>query len=229
LQYDSNSGIEELVNPKDELNKKIVALANTMREWNEKTKEARKSVREQLKDIIDLGKKRKMDKNELRKLINAIFEIHGIHRSWLRRLLPEGLKDTSKKRISYQQKQEIEKERQRLLQQMPKSQQASTSLSSPEYISEFESGSSGSEFNLEKYTPTTSYAFMEPKSPDNDVPAGGNRSIETNIRIQDLEAEVRHLSEPFVAKTYLQTKTEDIPLVVEIDPVKKVIISVQID
>jgi hypothetical protein len=75
----------------------------------------------------------------------------------------------------------------------------------------------------------TSYTTIEPKSPHNDIPTEEDRSSETNRRIQDLETEVRHLSKPFIAKTYLQTETENIPLVAEIDPVKKVVISIQID
>jgi hypothetical protein len=109
---------EDLMNPKDELKKKIVAVASTIRNWYDETRKARKSVREQLQEVVDLGlNKYKMQKPELRELTEEIFRYHGISESWLRKLLPEGLKDTSKTRISYLQKQEMEKERQRLLQQ----------------------------------------------------------------------------------------------------------------
>ena len=102
---DSNSEIEDLMNPKDELKKKIVTLASTIRKWNAETVETRKSVRTQLKDILDLGlNKYKMQKTEVRKLVEEIFLYHGISESWLRKLLPEGLKDTSKTRLSYLQK-----------------------------------------------------------------------------------------------------------------------------
>ena len=57
-----------------------------------------------------------MEKTELRKLIEEIFRIHGVSESWLRKLLPIELKNTSKTRISYLQRQQIEKESQRLLQ-----------------------------------------------------------------------------------------------------------------
>jgi molybdopterin-biosynthesis enzyme MoeA-like protein len=95
-----------------------VNLAGMIRKWNEETVKVRKSVRDQLKAITDLGlNKYKMQKTELRKLTEEIFRYYGISESWLRKLLPEGLKDTSKTRLSYLQKQEMEKERQRLLQQ----------------------------------------------------------------------------------------------------------------
>ena len=57
-----------------------------------------------------------MQKTDLRNLVVEIFRYHGVSESWIRKLLPEGLKYTSKTRISYLQRQEIEKERQRLLQ-----------------------------------------------------------------------------------------------------------------
>jgi hypothetical protein len=119
LQSDSNSEIEDLMDPKDEVKKKIVTLASTIRKWNADTLETRKSVRTQLKDILDLGlNKYKMQKIEVRKLVEEIFLYHGISESWLRKLLPEGLKDTSKTRLSYLQKQKIVEERQRLLLQL---------------------------------------------------------------------------------------------------------------
>ena len=117
MQSDSDSEIEELMNPKDELKKKIVNLADTMRKWNEETVKVRKTVREQLEEITNLGlNKYHMKRTELRKLVEEIFRIHGVSDSWLRKLLPVELKDSSKTRISYQQRQDIEKESQRLLQ-----------------------------------------------------------------------------------------------------------------
>jgi hypothetical protein len=219
---------EDLLNPNDELKKKIVVLAITIRQWNEQTKEARKSVREQLKDIIDLGLKRKMSEPELRKLINEIFLYHGIHPSWLRKLLPEAVKDTSKTRISYVQRQEIEKEQQRLLQQISESQQASnprtSSLLSLEPSMEFGSGES---------TPTN-YALIKCDSPDENTSTEenkmiANRSNETNKKIQELETQVQQLSEPFIARVNLQTPTQDILLIAQIDPVKRVITSIHVD
>ena len=101
------------MDPQDELKKKIVTLANDMRIWNNINMKARKSVKKQFGEILDLGlNKYKMNKTDLRKLVVSIFLIHGVSESWLRKLLPVELKDTSKKRISYLQMQGIEKERQ---------------------------------------------------------------------------------------------------------------------
>lgn len=238
------------MNPKDELKKKIVALANTMREYNEKTKEARKSVREQLKDIVDLGlNQRKMEKTELRKLLNEIFLYHGIHESWLRKLLPEGLKDESKTRLSYLQKQEIERERQRLLQQ----QQQETSESCNESI--LPDGSiaiSATDEDLNKDTSSSSVLESKQESelegriqkddvivyedqdttiitPTNNVSAIKDVVQEASKKVVRLEAEVRRLSEPFVARASLRSLSKEVLVVAQIDPVEKVITSIQID
>lgn len=234
LQSDSGSEIEDLMNPKDELKKRIVTLAGTMKEWNEKTKEARKSVRKQLEDIIDLGlNKHKMEKTELRKLINQIFEYHGIHQSWLRKLLPKELKDSSKTRLSYLQRQEIEKERQRLLlHQASESQQefeaeieyeslpdGSVMVSSPYQSQDSKSSPSSLEAKQEL---ATEYEVYQSPSPKTSVPSSEESNTlefrisedklsEVNKKIESLEAEVQRLSEPFDAKANLPTIYEDVP------------------
>ena len=117
MQSDSDSEIEDLMNPTDELKKKIVNLAVTIREWNIETRKVRKIVKKQFEEILSLGlKKRNMEKTALRRLVEDLFRIHGVSDSWIRKQLPPELKDSSKIRISYLQKQEIKKERQRLLQ-----------------------------------------------------------------------------------------------------------------
>ena len=57
-----------------------------------------------------------MEKTALRRLVEDLFRIHGVSDSWIRKQLPPKIKDSSKIRISYLQKQEIKKEQQRLLQ-----------------------------------------------------------------------------------------------------------------
>jgi hypothetical protein len=234
LQHDYESEIEDLMNPKDELKKRIVTLAGTMREWNEKTKEARKSVRKQLEDIIDLGlNKRKMGKTELRNLINEIFQYHGIHQSWLRKLLPKELKDTSKTRLSYQQRQEIEKEQQRLLlqQQASGSQQeseirerthpvrrivGSVSYQSPEpEITPF-SSETMQELETEYVSEYDSQETLS--SPSKEPVKVQNELSEAYKKIEKLEADVLRLSEQFIARASLQILSETIPVVAHIDP-----------
>ena len=46
MRPESDSEIEDLANPKDELKKKIVDLACTIRKWNDETVQARKTGQE---------------------------------------------------------------------------------------------------------------------------------------------------------------------------------------
>ena len=230
----SDSEMEDLASPKDELKKKIVTLADTIRKWNAETVEARKSVRTQLKEIADLGlNKYKMQKAELRNLVVEIFRYHGVSESWIRKLLPEGLKYTSKTRISYLQRQEIEKERQRLLLKQAsqlsqqESDQGSSSIPSD----------SQDRLETEEYitADTVSYQLQELEesaSHDdirNDFKTTHNKLFEANQNIERLREDVLRLSERFDATAYLQTAEQDIPLIVQVDPVKKAIISIRLE
>ena len=229
------SEIEDLANPKDELEKKIVSLATTIREWKNETTRVRRTVKEQFVEILDLGlNKYKMEKTALRRLVIDIFRIHDVSDSWLRKLLPEGLKDTSKTRISYQQKQEIEKERQRLLQER---------VLGSKHDSEIHDLSGGSTAEPDSFQPLepettqssskTGYIDHASKyhSQDQDTrssPSYSNESIELQSelseaykKIEKLEADVQRLSEQFIAKANLQAYSETFPLVAHIDPVKK--------
>lgn len=229
LQSNSDSEVEDLMNPKDELKKKIVNLACTIRKWNEETVQVRKSVREQLQEILDLGlNEYKMQQTELRKLVEQIFRYHGISESWLRRLLPKGLKDTSKTRISYLQKQEIEKERQRLL----SLRQASESQPSIEVLPSLSSSSleSQQEFKSGEVSPSyNEIVKFETSDHEARTITIENRLNEANKRIERLEVNIEQLSKPFIARANLQTSEEDIPLIAQIDPVEKVVTWIRFD
>jgi hypothetical protein len=185
-----------------------------------------------------------MQKTDLRNLVNEIFLFHGIHPSWLRKLLPEGLKDTSKTRLSYLQMQEIEKERQRLLQKASESHQKSSIKGSiPPDGSIMVSAKlrtlpsplkSQEELESEDYTASDVTAMVS-ETPVREDPINmelkttQDRLYEANKKIERLEADVQHLSKLFVAKAYLQAAEQDILLVANIDPVRKVIMSIQVD
>ena len=225
MQSDSDSEIEELMNPKDELKKKIVNLADTMRKWNEETVKVRKTVREQLEEITNLGlNKYHMKRTELRKLVEEIFRIHGVSDSWLRKLLPVELKDSSKTRISYQQRQDIEKESQRLLelqqQQDLGSQHESEIRESSHPNAESLSGQfTEEEIRVEELEYPSEYHSQNHEilsSSDSKEPDDAYKN-----KIEKLEADVRRLSEQFVAKGNLQASTKTFPLIAHIDPVKR--------
>ena len=241
MQYDNESEVEDLMNPTDELKKKIVTLADTMRKWNDANIKARKTVKKQIEEIVNLGLNRyHMERIDLRRLVEKIFRYHSVSESWIRKLLPIELKDSSKTRISYLQRQEIEKERQRLLQQ-----QASESQQESE-IGEY-SNPDGSTVESASYQPVelelTPYASeirqglevryeLGNNSLDHEAPSHSKEPVEVQNepselseaykkKIEKLEADVRRLSEQFVAKTNLQAYSETFSLIVHIDPVEK--------
>jgi hypothetical protein len=225
--------IEDLINPKDELNKKIVTLACTIRKWNEETAKVRKTVKKQIEEIVNSAlNKYNMENTELRRLVEKIFRYYSVSESWIRKLLPIELKDSSKTRISYLQKQEIEKERRRLLllqQGASESQHESDQESSPISLD------SQDRLAPEDYTTTdmASKTYQFPASASNDhtrieLKTKKDKLFEADQEIERLKENVRRLSEQFDATTYLQTAEQDIPLIAQIDPVKKVIISIRV-
>ena len=228
------------MDPQDELKKKIVTLANDMRIWNSFNVRTRKKVKEQFEEILDLGlNKYKMDKTDLRKLVANIFLIHGVSESWLRKLLPVELKDTTKTRISYLQMQGIEKERQRLLHQ-----QSSQNESEIREHDLPKSSSTAESVSFQLLEPETSeheadrdYASKyrsqnqetEPSSYSNELFKLQSELSEVYKKVEKLEADIRRLSEQFVAKANLRGHTKIIPLVVHIDPVKKIVTSIEFE
>ena len=244
MQSDSDSEIEDLMNPTDELKKKIVDLAVTIREWNIETRKVRKIAKKQFEEILSLGlKKRNMEKTALRRLVEDLFRIHGVSDSWIRKQLPPELKDSSKIRISYLQKQEIKKERQRLLQhealisRQEESESKEFDFPNDSTVESVSFQTTEPELNQSSLEPgiETQYAYddslvREPNSSlSNEFITTQNELSEANKKAEKLEEIVQWLSKPFTARTYLQAAYQDIPLVAEIDPVKKSIISIHMD
>jgi hypothetical protein len=246
-EYEPEPEIEDLANPKDDLEKKIVSLANTIREWNNETNRVRKTVKEQFVEIRDLGlNKCKMEKTALRRLVEEIFLIHGVSDSYLRKLLPAELKDPSKTRISYQQKQEIEKESQRLLQERALGSQHESEIreygvpnSSTVESASFQplkpettqsSSQTGHGVDID-YTSKYHSQDQETQSSShsNELITVQSELKEAYRKIEKLEADVRRLSAQFVAKAILQASTETFPLIANIDPVKKIITQIEFE
>jgi hypothetical protein len=232
-----SSEIEDLANPTDELKKKIVTLASTIREWNNETARVRKTVKEQFEEILDLGlNQRKMEKAALRRLVEEIFLIHGVSDSYLRKLLPAELKDPSKTRISYQQKQEIEKERQRLLQQ-----RAPHELDIGKY--DVSDGSTVEPFSFRPLEPETTQSSSENQhgvdldytskdySQDQETLSSphSNELVKVQSELSEAYRKIERLSQQFVAKANLQGHTKTIPLVVHIDPAKKIVTRIEFE
>jgi hypothetical protein len=240
LQPDSEIE-DQQANPMVNVRKKIETLALTIRRWNDETIKVRKTVKKQLEEILELGlNKYNMEKTELRNLINEVFEIYGISSSWIRKLLPTELKDTSKTRLSYLQLQEIELERQRLLHEATEPKQTSETKvyrRHDNFTAEENSGDqqSGQELKLEEIKKELGTEYTQTSlvhkiiSSAEDPTRIAHQLNEAKRIIGRLEEEVQWLSKPFVAKSHLQAADQDILLIAQIDPAKKVILSIQID
>src|SRR5918995_7338863 len=232
-EYESE--IEDLADPRDELRKKMVTLADTIREWSNETNRVRKTVKEQFVEIRNLAlNKCKMEKTALRRLVEEIFLIRGVSDSYLRKLLPAELKDPSKTRISYQQKQEIEKERQRLLQERALGSQHESEIRKYDVPNSSTVESASFQHLMPETTqlsPETGHGedidyTSKYHSQDQETQSSSHSNdliIQSELgeaykKIEKLDAEVRRLSEQFIAKANLQAYTETIPVVVHIDP-----------
>ncbi|MGB7665172.1 MAG: hypothetical protein WBL67_20750 [Nitrososphaeraceae archaeon] len=200
------------------------------------TSRVRKTVREQLEEITNLGlNKYHMKRTELRKLVEEIFRIHGVSDSWLRKLLPVELKDSSKTRISYQQRQDIEKESQRLLQLQQQQDLGSQHESEIRESSHPNAESLSCQFTEEEIRVEELEYPSEYHSQNHEMLSSSDSKEPDKVRdayknkIEKLEADVRQLSEQFVAKANLQASTKTFPLIAHIDPVKKEIKQIQFE
>ena len=216
------------MNPTDELKKKIVDLAVTIREWNIETRKVRKIVKKQFEEILSLGlKKRNMEKTALMRLVEDLFRIHGVSDSWLRKLLPVELKDSSKTRISYQQRQDIEKESQRLLQLQQQQDLGSQHESEIRESSHPNAESLSCQFTEEEIRVEELEYPSEYHSQNHEMLSSSDSKEPDKVRdayknkIEKLEADVRRLSEQFIARITLQASSKTFPLIAHIDPVKR--------
>ncbi|MFZ0895064.1 MAG: hypothetical protein WAZ77_11220 [Candidatus Nitrosopolaris sp.] len=96
-----------------DLQAKLDKLRNTIFKFSKIEKETHRSVRQQLSEIIDDGKRLNIDIEELRRMLNETLcsgapRAEMISRSYLRRLLPPEYKNSSKARLDYKVKQNVE-------------------------------------------------------------------------------------------------------------------------
>ena len=152
-----------------------------------------------------------MQKTDLRNLVIEIFRYQGVSESWIRKLLPEGLKYTSKTRISYLQRQEIEKERQRLLlKQASQSSKQESDQGSSQILLDSQDRLEPVEYiTADTVSKTYQFQELEESASDddtrNDFKTTHSKLFEANQNIERLREDVRRLSERFDATAYLQT------------------------
>jgi hypothetical protein len=105
----------EILAPEEDIRKRIEIVVDSVQKFKSAYVETRKTVKEQLEDIVYLGiNEYMMEQKDLRDLIDEVFAARGVSLSWLRRLLPDVLKDTSKVRLDYKHKRESKQREQQL-------------------------------------------------------------------------------------------------------------------
>jgi hypothetical protein len=103
----SNREIKTIEKNEEEIKKKIEIVVDIFQEYSIKYEETRKTVKQHISDIITLAKKNEIKLDRIRDLIETAFEERSVSPRYIRRLLPDLLKDSSRIPISHKQKKEL--------------------------------------------------------------------------------------------------------------------------
>ena len=225
---DENSELQlDVVNPEKDIRIRITALVDTVKKFHGEYIKTRKTIKEQLGEVLDFGlHKYKMDPTYLRNLIKEVFEERGADPSWIRKLLPKELKDSSKIRLDYKQKQE-QQQKQDL--QEPQLQKEENIVQVPSEANNTEAEHTKNIAKTPLATTNTHVTSADIVALESKLKSPEEELREANGQIKELLEQVRRLSEPFTANVYLQLKKIRLPLIARIDPLKKVVTSIQVD
>jgi hypothetical protein len=212
----------EILAPEEDIRKRIEIVVDSVQKFKSAYVETRKTVKEQLEDIVYLGiNEYMMEQKDLRDLIDEVFAARGVSLSWLRRLLPDVLKDTSKVRLDYKHKRES-KQREQLTVLSQKQGPASENIKG-----------ANTEVAEQPLSPTEMHSTTIYEETDTRMSEYDVRVIKEELRkageqIKSLQQRVKNLEAPFIANANLILKKKDIPVVAEIDPLHKEIISIEV-
>jgi hypothetical protein len=186
----------------EDIRKRIEVVADTIREFEDVYVKTRKTVKERLTEIVNIGLKQyKMEPMHLRDLIDRTFAESGVNMSYLRKLLPDILKHTPKGRLDYKHKRELRQQERQQSQFYPQELPPETYMQR-----------------------TTSNAEVGEQESIEGAEKEELKIYEEMKRLQDKVAE---LGEPFSAMAILQLGRRDIQIIAKIDPLKKEISSVE--
>src|SRR5690242_5021557 len=100
------------------LQQKIDVLAGSIHGFENEYRDRKKTIIQQLNEIIELASDLNVDNIQLRNMISDSFIDIGISESWIRKLLPETLKFTKHTRKDYLRQQQ-QRDQESLQQQTP--------------------------------------------------------------------------------------------------------------
>lgn len=194
------------VSPEEDIRQRTEVVVDTVEKVQRIYLETRKTIKEQLEEIRDLGINRYgMEPTHLRHLIDEVFKERHVNSSYVRKLLPDMLKDSSRIPLSHKQRQELkqQQEQQVLLLQREKIM---------------------TEANVQRTTLNEEIATISQESGERTEKEALRRACEEIERLHD---EVQKLRQPFNARALLTIRGIPTPMVIRIDPINKKIISIK--
>lgn len=227
LESDNESEIEteeheeekvkiDRVNPEEDIRKRIEVVVDTVQEFSSGYEKTRKTIKEQLGDIVTLGiNKYGMKREHVRDLIDRAFEERRVDLRYLRKLLPDMLKDTSKTPLSHIHRQQLKQQQEQQTFHLQK-QETPPEVANINVVST-EVGAEALPLSDMQITETEDSYTMAQES--------DTRALEEELRMA--HAEIKRLQKTFPANAFLKFRGKLIPIVATIDPSRKVIISVK--
>lgn len=205
-----NTKVDINIKHDEDIRKRIEVVAESVRKFQSVYVETRKTVKEQLEEIVDLGiNQYRMKQAHLRDLIDEVFSEQHVHPSYLRKLLPDILKNTSKGRLDYKQKRELAQQREQQLR-----------LKEQGIKPEGDNIKGDISENSAKEVLTTTAEF--------ETIALNEELRRAHEEIKRLQDKVQKLEEPFTARAILELRGKDVPIVATVDPLNRNISSVEI-
>jgi hypothetical protein len=206
----------EILTPEEDIRKRITKVVDTVKEFSSEYEKIRTKVKDQLLEMIDLGiNQYEMEPKYLRDLIDEAFAERGVSLRYLRKLLPDILKDTSKIPLSHIQRQQLKQQQEGQTSQFQKQEITSEAANI---------NAASTEVRAEALSPTDMHTNT---TEDSCTMSQESETVSSKEELTRAYEEINRLGEPFTAKTFLKRRGYLIPIVATIDPLKKVIISIQ--
>lgn len=236
MQSDSETEIETIehqekrtkvginIKHEEDIRKRIEVVVEVVQKSEDAFVETRTTVKKQLEELVGLGiNKYKMEPMHLRDLIVEAFEERPLSLRHLRRLLPDVLKYTSRTPLTTIQRQKLKQQQQARQALQIRKQEIRPEVSNINA----ESTEVRAEALIPTVMQTTATEDSYTMAQESDTRALKEKLRMAHAQIKRLEDTLQDVGKPFTKNAFLKRKRYLIPIIVTIDPLKKVIISVQ--
>ncbi len=197
---------------------------DAVKDFGNMYEKTRATVKKELEEIVNLGiNKYEMEPKHFRDLIIGAFEERSVSLRYLRRLLPDVLKYTSRTPLTTIQRQQLKQQQQE--QQALQLRKQETRPEVTNINAESTETSVEALLPIVMQTTATEDSYTMAEEPD-------TRTLEEELRmahaeIKRLEDMLQDVGKTFTKNAFLKRKGYLIPIIVTIDPLKKAIVSVQ--